>query len=216
MQYNLHIQIILTNYFISLSVDKSIQTPSYIDKCSLLDDISRDFSKMLDEDVNHDVEFTCGDLAVKAHKSVLCCRSEVFASMLQADMVESQTGRVNIVDMEATFFQELLKFLYTGIVPELTLSSALQFYSAGDKYNIGTLKKQCAEFLIDNLSPENACDTLIVADRHSDANFKNSIIEYMMVKKIPFGGDKWADFCKENPVLATEVLNLFCQNLRPK
>lgn len=143
----------------------------YINKCNLLDDISRDFSKLLDEDVNHDVEFKCEDFTIKAHKNVLCCRSSVFASMFQTDMVEGHTGRVNIVDIDATIFQQFIKFLYTGTVPKLTLSNALSFYIAADKYNVSILKKLCAEFLVDNLSPENACDILLVADRHSDLDF---------------------------------------------
>lgn len=188
----------------------------YIDKSILLDDISRDFSKLLDEDVNHDVEFKCGDLTIKAHKDILCCRSNVFASMFQTDMVEGQTGCVKIVDIDATIFHQFLKYLYAGILPKLTLSNSQKFYNAADKYNVITLKKQCAEFLIDNLSPENACNFLIVADRHSDVDFKKRIIEYIMEEKIPYMGEKWIDFCKENFMLANEVLNLFCQHLRPK
>lgn len=189
-----------------------MQTPSYIDTRFLLESISHDFAKLLDDGLNHDIEFTCGDQSIKAHKDILCSRSDVFASMLQSDMVEGKTGRVNIQDVDAPIFQQFLKCLYTGILPELTIDAAVQFYKTSDKYAVDTLRKQCADFLTDNLCRENACDVLVLADRHSDSDLKKNVMEYVFKEKIPIVGENWVDFCKENPVLAVEVLNSFCQH----
>ena len=178
--------------------------------------VSHDFAKLLDDDPSHDVEFTCGVQSITAHKNVLCSRSDVFASMLHSDMVEGKTGQVNIQDMDAGIFQQFLKYLYSGMLPELTIDSAKQLYKAGDKYAIDTLKKQCAEFLSDNLSLENACDILLLADLHSDPNFKECIKKYFFKEKVPMQAENWSDFCKENPILANEILNSFCQYLCSK
>lgn len=181
-----------------------------------MESLYRDFSKLLDEGPNHDVEFAVGDQTIKAHKNILCSRSNVFASMLQSNMVEGKTGRVDIQDMDATHFQQFLRCLYTGMLPELTVDSAFQFYEASDKYSVDAMKKQCADFLMDNLSAENACDILVLSDQHSDTDFKNSIMEYIIKEKIPYAGQKWKDFCKGNPILAVEVYSLFCEQFRPK
>lgn len=133
-----------------------------------MESLSHDFSKLLDEGSNHDVEFIVGDQTIKAHKNILCSRSDVFASMLQSDMVEGKTGRVYIQDMDAIIFRQFLRCLYTGLLPELTIDIAFHFYEASDKYGVDSVKKQCADFLTDNLSPENACEILVLSDRHSD------------------------------------------------
>lgn len=202
-------------FFLVTLDDKSSQTPSYLDTCFLREGLARDFSKMLDEGSNQDVDIVCGDQTIKAHKSVLSCRSDVFASMLHSDMSEGRTGRINIQDMDVTIFRQFLKCLYTGILPELTVDTAMKLYEAGDKYNVSPLKKQCADFLIDQLLPENACDILILADQHSDAHLKSSVIDFMMKEKLPLE-ENWPEFSKRYPVLAVEVLNLFCHNLSTK
>lgn len=181
-----------------------------------MDSLYHDFSRLLDEGPNHDVEFVVGDQTIKAHKIILCSRSNVFAAMLQSNMVEGETGRVDIQDMDATNFQQFLRYLYTGMLPQLTVDSAFQLYEASDKYGVDAMKQQCADFLTDNLSDENACDILLLSDQHSDTDFKNSVMEYMMKENIPYTGQKWKDFCKENPVLAVEVYSLFCEHIRLK
>lgn len=178
--------------------------------------LSHDFSKLFDEGPYHDVEFICGDQTIKAHKNILCSRSSVFASMLQSDMVEGKTGQVNIQDIDSAIFRQFLKSLYTGILPKLTVDSAFQFYEASDKYGTDVVKQQCANFLTDNLSAENACDILILSDRHSDIGFKKNVMEYIIKEKIPYVEPKWTSFCNENPILAVEVYKLFCEQFRPK
>lgn len=193
-----------------------MQTTLYIDTRFLLEGISKDLSTLFDGSPNHDVEFICGDEAIKAHKNVLCCRSEVFATMLRTEMAEGKTGQIKIQDIECTVFKQFLKYLYTGVLPELTVDTALQIYEAADKYAVSALKKQCASFLLEHLSPENACEILIISDRHSDSDFKKSVIEYVLEKEIPFEGEILTKFCKENAPLAAEVLNLFCLHRREK
>lgn len=131
-------------------------------------------------------------------------------------MAEGKTGQIKIQDIECTVFKQFLKYLYTGVLPELTVDTALQIYEAADKYAVSALKKQCASFLVEHLSPENACEILIISDRHSDSDFKKSVIEYVLEKEIPFEGEILTKFCKENAPLAAEVLNLFCLHRREK
>lgn len=191
-----------------------MQTPSYIDTNFLLEGVYKDFSSLFDEGPNHDIEFICGDEIVKAHKNVVSARSQVFASMLRSDMEKGKTGQVKIVDAEISIFRQFMKCLYTGKLPELTVDTALRFYEAADKYAVDSLKKQCASFLTENLSLENACEILIMSDRHTDLDLKKDVFQYIMREKIPKRiGEKWTDFCKEYPSLANEVLNFLYQSL---
>lgn len=182
----------------------------------LLKDVSKDFSKLFDEGADHDVEFITGDEIVKAHKNVLCCRSDVFASMLRSAKMESETGQINIQNEESSIFRQFLKYCYTGVFPEPTVDVALQFYETAVKYAVSPLQIQCTSFLTENLSHDNACEILIVADRHNDLDFKKNVVEYVIKEEIQFMKEKWTELCKQNPKLANEVVNVFCQNVGSK
>lgn len=165
---------------------------------------------MLRDDSGHDVEFRCCGKTFKAQKSILSVRSEVLSTMLRSDMVEGKTGIVKIEDMNDSVFEQFLHYLYTGKLLGLTVDSAISLYEAGDKYAVESLKKECACYLIDNLTPENACKILILADYHCDAEFKETVIQYILEEKIPFESDYWPDFCDAQPKLASAVLNRYC------
>lgn len=179
----------------------------------LLKDVSKDLSRLFDEGADHDVEFMCGDEIIKAHKNVLCCRSDVFASMLRSDI---ETGQINIQNVEGSIFRQFLRYLYTGVFPELTIDVALQLYETAVNYAVDSLKAQCTSFLTEYLSHDNACDILIIADRHNNYDFKKIVMEYVITEEIQFMKEKWTKLCKKNPTLANEVINVFCQNVCSK
>ena len=208
-EYSLHLII----YFPFISDDKALQTPLYMDTNFLLEGISKDFSTLFDEGPGHDVEFVCGDKFIKTHKNIICCRSKVFQSMIKSDKEGGKMPQIIITDIESSILHIFLRYLYTGVLPELTVDTALKFYEVADKYAVDSLKKQCANFLTDNLSHENVCEILIMSDRHNDPDLKKDVMEYMMKEKIPRRiGKKWTDFCRQSQTLANEVLNFLYQH----
>jgi hypothetical protein len=96
-----------------------------------------------DKNLRTDVEF----LFVKeegllfAHRFILSARSPVFAAMFSNDMIESQTGRVEIHDADFCLFRHFLKFIYTG---KLDIAARnLELLALADKYQIETLQEMC-------------------------------------------------------------------------
>ena len=76
-----------------------------------------------------------------AHRFILYARSPVFAAMFTTDMIESQTGRVEIYDADFHLFYHFLKFIYTG---KLDISARnLHLLALADKYQIETLREMC-------------------------------------------------------------------------
>lgn len=170
-----------------------------------METLSDDFSKLLTEDAFKDVEIQCEEQTFKAHKVVLAARSSVFKAMLQSKMLEDQTGRVEVKDMKSDVCRELLVYMYCGKLPQLTPDISRDLYEAADRFNVGGLMQLCAEVLTKNLTPDNACELLILADTHSDLSFKDSVIDFILDKKIPLA-DSWSSFCSKKPLLANEVL----------
>lgn len=180
-----------------------------------LEALSRDFLKMLDESSNCDLEITCEDKTFKAHRIVLGARSTVFSAMLKSNMIEGETGQINVEYTKSTTFQNFLCYLYSGMLPKLDIETAKQLYEVGDKYAVEELKKACSEFLFYNLCEDNACELLVLADRHSDQEFRKNVIAYIVEKNIPKRDKGWSDFCENHSKLAIEALNLYIQKKCP-
>lgn len=70
---------------------------------------------------------------------MLASRSSVFKAMLEPHTAESQTGRVNIQDMDPEVMTEILRFMYTGNSPSIQ-TMALDLLSAADRFNLPGLK----------------------------------------------------------------------------
>ena len=61
-----------------------------------------------------DFVFQIGNVEFSVYKFVLAARSPVFRAMFESNMIESRTGRVQIVDSSPETFEQFLYFIYTG------------------------------------------------------------------------------------------------------
>lgn len=192
----------------SLSEDKSIQTLSYFNVDISKESVLKDYSELLDTGLNHDVEIKCREYSFKAHRTVLCARSDVFRAMLRSDMQEGRTGVVEIQDMDGSYFQDFVRYLYSDMMPELTFDKAKALYEAGDKYNIKSLMLRCSEYFQDILTPENVFQCFTLADAHSDLKLKDKIIAYILDEKVFLQSEHWLPFYENYPEIALEVYKL--------
>ncbi|XP_021045476.1 TD and POZ domain-containing protein 5-like [Mus pahari] len=109
----------------------------------------------------------------RAHKAILAARSPVFRAMLEHEMKERLTNRVDIEDLDPKVFKEMMAFIYTGKAPNLqSHSMACDVLAAADRYGMEALMVMCEDALSRNLSVENAAHTLILADFHCRKHLK--------------------------------------------
>lgn len=173
------------------------------------DSLVEDLQRLLEEDRHHDVVLKCEGRSIPSHRTILSARSTVFAAMLKNDMREGLSGVVDIADMDFPVFQHFLRYIYCGTLPELTVELAERLYKAGDKYAVTALMKRCSQFMVESLTVDNACEFLALADDHSDQNFKESVISYIVVMEVPKVYGSWTQFSSRRPLLSLEVLNRY-------
>ncbi|KAG9271741.1 speckle-type POZ protein-like A [Astyanax mexicanus] len=125
-----------------------------------------------------DCSLFVGGQEFKAHKSILAARSPVFNAMFEHEMEESKKNRVDISDIDADVFKEMMGFIYTGKAPNLE-NMADSLLAAADKYALERLKVMCEEALCNGLSVENVADTLILADLHGAEQLKAQAIDFI-------------------------------------
>ncbi|KAG8186994.1 hypothetical protein JTE90_005766 [Oedothorax gibbosus] len=116
-----------------------------------------------------------------AHRSILAARSPVFRAMFEKDETsEVQSGVVDIDDVDSETVDRMLVYLYGDSVGDLEWKEASTLYYAADKYEILPLREKCADFLKACLAADNACDLLVLADRHSDQELMTCVVDFIL------------------------------------
>lgn len=69
----------------------------------------------------------------------MAARSPVFSAMFEHGMSEARNDRVQIDDIDPDVLKEMLRFMYTGVAPNLERMSD-DLLAAADKYQLERLK----------------------------------------------------------------------------
>ena len=126
-----------------------------------------------------------------AHRYVLSQMSYVFADMFEHDIFSKKTVEVNITDVPLKAMKVLLRFIYTGQIVDLEDFDYQEYkdlYRAADKYALKrgdylfdmSLKFNCEQKILDNLSLENVTEFLIFADQNNADYLKKECIKLIL------------------------------------
>ncbi|XP_037303216.1 uncharacterized protein LOC119193693 [Manduca sexta] len=148
-----------------------------------MDELSKDFGKLLRDELLSDVTIKSAEgLEFKVHKCILGSRSAVLRAYFIHDNTESYTNTVES-PFEGHVLQDVLMFIYSnkvlraGEIPDKLLEAA-------DYYQLDMLKHLCTQKLYEKLTPENAIDTLLLADRHHADSLKDLTLMFLKDKAI--------------------------------
>jgi speckle-type POZ protein len=146
------------------------------DQDLILRQLEESFEKMLFSDVTFNVH----GRKLAAHKNILAMRSPVFAAMFQHPTKEMLSGEVEVEDVDPDVFQEVLRYLYTGLTRSTAMDvMAPALLTAADKYLLDQLKTRCETHLIHQMSSQNCLDLLALTITHHPAeHLKKYAIEY--------------------------------------
>ncbi|GBO44466.1 Speckle-type POZ protein [Araneus ventricosus] len=175
--------------------------------------VSDDLRCLYKDQILSDIRLETVSKTFHAHKSVLCARSPVFASMLTTNMKEKLMNCIQVEDLEDSTIDQFLLFLYTDILEDLQWESAIQLYYAADYYQVQRLKDMCTSFMITGLNKSNMGDLLILADKHQDSDLKTAVEKFICKRdKEIFFTNEWESFMERNPVLAMKTMHYYLKN----
>lgn len=140
--------------------------------------LSEDLGWLLDSSCNSDVTLRVDGGSFGAHRSILAARSPVFRTMFEHPMQERALGEVVVTDVEYDVFADLLRFVYTGRVPD-NIVKPWPLFVAADKYQLERLKVACEVALLSRLTVGTAADTLLLADSHSAHELRKGALEFV-------------------------------------
>ena len=140
--------------------------------------LDNDIGQMLESEQLSDITLKVDKQNFRAHKIILSARSPVFAAMFQHEMLEKVQNKVTIDDIDCKVFQELLRYIYTGKVPNFK-DTVFELLPAADMYQLDKLKIMCEVYLYNNLTNENIADVLVLADAHCSTKLKTKAVEFI-------------------------------------
>jgi hypothetical protein len=97
--------------------------------------ITYDLHKLVNNNKYSDFVFIVQNKEFFAHKNILSIRSKVFKVMFSNDLIDSQSNRCTIDDMESEVFEELLTFICTGNAPKAQ-TMVEKLLTTAEKYEI--------------------------------------------------------------------------------
>jgi speckle-type POZ protein len=187
------------------------ETESSADPSSLAIDCSGELITHLDGLFDNmqfsDVNFNIGGREFLAHKVILSARSQYFAAMFQHPTKENSTNQVKIEDIEPEFFDQLLRFIYTGRVPLDKLETmAAGLFIAADKYLLDKLKMKCENYLLSQMSPDNCVILLLHGDlQNPNEHLKEAAKFFRRNPSQVMATDKWEKMKQENAAVLYHI-----------
>jgi len=206
---SLHIvcEIELIPDFNKLQHNPNIERPR-IDADKLTKDFLNKIHTMLETGVGSDVIIECGGQEFQAHKFILMAHSDVFRAMFSHDTKEVQTGLIKMIDTNPTAVNQILTFMYSGNLPELTDDDqAVSLLELADKYNLESLKCILQERLISRLNISNVCTMLVIAYMHHAEMLTAACIPLIKNDvKVLINTPEWLQMKVTHEKLAIEIL----------
>jgi len=127
-----------------------------------------------------DVTIVCQGREFPCHKAILAGRSPVFDAMFSPNFKEGTENKVDVVDVAADIFEELLRFIYSGKVGDCCLKDvAGDLLVAAEKYGVLDLKELCEEILCANTTVGNVLEMMELADLHNAAKLRAAALKFI-------------------------------------
>lgn len=104
-----------------------------------------------------DFTFNVSDKEFKVHRCIMSLASPVFGTMFDSDDKEEETMNESTLNHDSNVFEHLIRFIYTGKLPDNFADVALDLYELAHLYQIKNLMDYClGHILAAEITKENA------------------------------------------------------------
>ncbi|XP_054720869.1 speckle-type POZ protein-like [Uloborus diversus] len=152
-----------------------------------------------------DVNLKIGEEVLQAHKVILACRSKAFDAMFKSEVQDCIV--VELPEVKLSTAKEMLQYIYTGKIEDLSMDRATDLYVAADRYDLQELKGWCRDFILQHISANDVGKVAILADLHCDEKLANLAKRVFKEKtKSIVGSEEWKDFAMRNPAVYANLV----------
>lgn len=170
-----------------------------------------DMSTIFESGKFADCTINCEGREFHCHKNILSARSTVFDAMFSHDMEENKRGKVDIIDLDADTVYDMIAYIYSEKVPDLSTKAAY-LLSAAEKYDLQELKTMCEIALCENIALDNVVELLILADLHSASSVRSLALKFIVDNSREVTAQPgWRDKLRNNPDLMADMFEAISQ-----
>uniref|UniRef100_A0A0N5CEC8 BTB domain-containing protein n=1 Tax=Strongyloides papillosus TaxID=174720 RepID=A0A0N5CEC8_STREA len=138
-----------------------------------------DYSKMFESQLFTDCIVKVEDTEIKVHKAVLANRSPVFHDVFNSMSKNLQTNVVEINNFRVEVVEKMLKYIYTDDISDIK-NMASEILAIATEYGLNKLKDIAVRYLCRNLSIENICERLLLAETFSNEELKENCQKFII------------------------------------
>jgi len=154
-----------------------------------------------------DITITCEGRNFKCHKLILASRSPFFKTMFETDMKEKNTGKYEIKFMNVEVFEDLLKYMYSGVAPNIN-STAKELFEAADRCQLSKLRDLCEVTLCSQIEVSNCIELLLLGDLFQTSTLKRLALNFVSNHLKKIGASEWKKKLMSTPSLLIEVTEM--------
>lgn len=125
-----------------------------------------------------DITFSINGKEFRAHKLLLVSRSPYFANLFQHDITLRLLDYLELQDVRAEVFEQVLHFVYTDSIQNVE-EFPEDLLIAANKYQIEALKEACENYLIRTITNQNCINLLLLGDFHCAPRLKEAAITFI-------------------------------------
>jgi len=107
-----------------------------------------DFSKLINNLQFSDIKFLVKGKEFYASKAILSVRGSYFKSLFSGTWKEFTDKTLEVTQVDPTYFERMLKFLYTDFIEIENSTEAHEFLALADFYNLAGIRTACEKFFI--------------------------------------------------------------------
>lgn len=145
---------------------------------------------------------------IRAHRNILCARSVLFRAMFKHNMQESKDGIVYITDIDFSVLQEMVRYMYSGVLRSIDVTLTHDLFVAADKYNLQELKVMCTNLMERHLTVHNILCITRLACAYREVSLQHACHSFLVEN---FGAmdnrnDDWLSLETNYPDFCHDVL----------
>ncbi|XP_037052171.1 speckle-type POZ protein-like [Bradysia coprophila] len=125
------------------------------------------YSSLLDDATHSDFTFIVKGKSFKVHKNILASVSETMRAMFASQYKETIEGVCRVDHIKPNIFQNMLQFIYAGVIPANLEDVSVDLYKAADYYRIVKLMEICKEAIHFRLINCNALEVYELATMYN-------------------------------------------------
>ena len=176
-----------------------------------------EMKSIFNDEKNSNVIVIAADREFKCHKAILSARSEVFKNTLAHNTVERNTNTIVIKETSVQAVEDMLKFIYSGDVPEDPKSLTADLLHIANMHQLHPLVEACLKNLVDNLDVPSCISTFMLVDRYMPQNMREIVIKFMQCKAIGVvEQEDWIKLMEKKSDLAQELVRALARETKER